>query len=183
MTPTVASGHGYCLQTAHLEPRCLGCFARNLASLPNCGEREGWQPHQLQPHHMLVSSRRLILQCWYTRCGSSQIFSNKPRLTAPFYLQRIYIHLVPGTVTRYLFRPSSHLTSSSKRRASLSQKSSWNSGVDVDTSPDPYMIGSIPCAGCHRRRCDIIASAASFFSRREPKTSAFDIVSSFKLGN
>ena len=50
MIPTIASGRGYCLQTAHLESRCLGSFARNLAGLPNYREREGWQPHQLQPH-------------------------------------------------------------------------------------------------------------------------------------
>jgi len=40
-TPTVASGRGYCLQTAHLESRHFHCFSRKPADLPNYRGREG----------------------------------------------------------------------------------------------------------------------------------------------
>ena len=41
-TPSIASSPGYCLQTAHLEPRRLSRFARKLANLPNFGFRKGY---------------------------------------------------------------------------------------------------------------------------------------------
>ena len=85
-TPTVASGRGDRLQTAHLESRRFGRFARNSADLPNYRGWEGRQPYLLQPHHMLVSSRRLVLPFhWRARYGCSQVLGSKPWLMVPFY--------------------------------------------------------------------------------------------------
>jgi len=68
-TLTGASGHGHCLQTAHLES---GASAVSLETLG--------QPSKLRDtgrtaiHRMPVSPRRPISQSrWSTRCGSSQI--------------------------------------------------------------------------------------------------------------
>ena len=60
-TPTIAS------VTAHLESGVLALFIRNSTILPNYWGREETQPDLLQPHHMPVSPRRLVLQfCWST---------------------------------------------------------------------------------------------------------------------
>ena len=43
-TPSVVSGRGYPLQTAHLELHRWHCFARKPANHLNCGGREGLRP-------------------------------------------------------------------------------------------------------------------------------------------
>jgi len=41
----IASGQGFCLQTAHLESGALTLFVRNSAILPNYWGREERKPH------------------------------------------------------------------------------------------------------------------------------------------
>jgi len=77
-TPTVASGRGYCLQTAHLGPRCPGCFARNSTNLPNYGGRKGGNPTTCWCHLDTCFSGSI-------QCGSFQMLSDKPRPVTSFY--------------------------------------------------------------------------------------------------
>ena len=47
--PTVASGRGYCLQTAHLGSWRLDFFVRSLANLPSHGGGKGGNPTYPDP--------------------------------------------------------------------------------------------------------------------------------------
>ena len=103
-TPSVASGHGYCLQTAHLESQRWGHFVRSSAPRPNYGDQEGPQPQLLQAHTTLALLLCLNIQLHRaTLHGGSRILRNKLRLVAPFYDKYVYIwfYLVLQTVTHY----------------------------------------------------------------------------------
>ena len=103
-TPSVASSHRYCFQTAHLESQRWGHFVRNSAHRPNYGGREGPQPHLLQAHTTLALPLRLNFQFHrVTLHRGSRILGNKPRLVALFYDEYVYIrfYLVLRTVTHY----------------------------------------------------------------------------------
>ena len=91
--PSVASGRGYCLQTARIWSRGAKAISlENRPTLQITGARKDYNlvhfNHTVRwrsPRLMVVRSHRCI------RGGSSRKLKNKPRLVEPFYSRRIYI--------------------------------------------------------------------------------------------
>ena len=91
--PSVASGRGYCLQTARIWSRGAKAISlENRPTLQITGAREDYNlihfNHTVRwrsPRLMIIRSHRCM------RGGSSRKLKNKPRLVEPFYLRRIYI--------------------------------------------------------------------------------------------
>ena len=102
----VASGRGYCLQTAHLESQRWGHFVRNSAHRPNYGVLEGLQPSMLRAHTTLALPLSLNFHSHQAMLHrGSRILGKKSRLVAPFYDKYTYIwfYLVLRTVTHYAY--------------------------------------------------------------------------------
>ena len=85
-TPSIASGRGYCLQTAHLESRRLDHFARKPANPPSYVVRKGCNLICYNHTVRWRSPRTMIVQShWCMRGGSSRKLKSRSRLVEPFY--------------------------------------------------------------------------------------------------